>query len=266
MDESVIESREDVTHAEHVFPFSHLRAEADDLLLLLLLPLARCHFCGRGTAPAPGRSAGARTRSAAPQAARPPQRLRPLPGFDAALQPPRAAPDLASLIQEPPTKGPRPLPSRPESVPRPHGTRAAITPTSQTENKRETRGSLPGRRSRSSPPPSVARRRWLCPWARPRADPALQAVPSQNLRLRDSANQSLHRPAARLPPRTWLGFRGKTSGPRPESRWAPRPQDAARLSRPREPTCASPSDSATGKREWEEAGRRVTSLSPEVNV
>lgn len=43
MDEGVVEGGEDVTDAKHVLSFSHLRAEADDLLLLLLLPFTRSH-------------------------------------------------------------------------------------------------------------------------------------------------------------------------------------------------------------------------------
>lgn len=44
MDESVIEGSKDMADAEHVFSFSNLRSQADDLFFLLLLALTRCHF------------------------------------------------------------------------------------------------------------------------------------------------------------------------------------------------------------------------------
>lgn len=44
MDKSVIEGSEDMANAKHVFSFSNLRSQADDLFFLLLLALTRCHF------------------------------------------------------------------------------------------------------------------------------------------------------------------------------------------------------------------------------
>uniref|UniRef100_A0A3Q2NTG6 Rab proteins geranylgeranyltransferase component A 1 n=1 Tax=Fundulus heteroclitus TaxID=8078 RepID=A0A3Q2NTG6_FUNHE len=46
VDEGVVEGGEDVADAEHVLPLSHLRTQADHLLLLLLLPFTRSHVCG----------------------------------------------------------------------------------------------------------------------------------------------------------------------------------------------------------------------------
>lgn len=89
----------------------------------------------------------------------------------------------------------------------------------------------------------------------------------QDLRLRDPARPRVWgRPAALLSPGTWLGFRGNTPDPRPRPRWVPLPHDATRLNPLKPLTCASSLDSATGKRERERAGRRVTSAFPEVNV
>lgn len=47
MDKGVIEGGENMTHSEHVLSFGHLRTQADDLLLLLLLPFARSHRLGK---------------------------------------------------------------------------------------------------------------------------------------------------------------------------------------------------------------------------
>lgn len=44
MDKSVVERSKDVADAEHIFSFSNLRSQADDLFFLLLLALTRCHF------------------------------------------------------------------------------------------------------------------------------------------------------------------------------------------------------------------------------
>lgn len=45
MDKSVTEGCKDVVDTKHLFSFSYLRSEADDLFFLLFLPLERCHFC-----------------------------------------------------------------------------------------------------------------------------------------------------------------------------------------------------------------------------
>jgi len=44
VDKSVIEGSKDMADAKHIFAFSNLRSQADDLLFLLLLALAGCHF------------------------------------------------------------------------------------------------------------------------------------------------------------------------------------------------------------------------------
>lgn len=43
VDEGVVKGGEDVTNSKHVFSFSHLRSQTDDLLLLLFLPFTRSH-------------------------------------------------------------------------------------------------------------------------------------------------------------------------------------------------------------------------------
>lgn len=45
VDEGVVEGGEDVADAEHVLSLSHLRAQADHLLLLLLLAFTGSHVC-----------------------------------------------------------------------------------------------------------------------------------------------------------------------------------------------------------------------------
>lgn len=44
VDKSIIEGSKDVADAKHIFSFSNLRSQADDLFFFLLLALTRCHF------------------------------------------------------------------------------------------------------------------------------------------------------------------------------------------------------------------------------